>query len=374
INVKFDDGGGGLLHKACLTQNIPAALFLTSAGIDPSIVDDREILGRTADQLCFTPQIQAALSDKYRQGSPRNKRRASLRRLTEVDVYSLPAVLVQKTRVNNIKKNVATTFDEEQMMTLAANPKRTDELLIMLQTLLVDVNAMHDDQGDHLIHIAVRHGLCQLPLLSILQRLFNADVNLVNQHGMAPLHIAAEEGDPLLVDSLVCVLGADPNVAHKDSGWTPLHYACHSDNENVISILIKRGADFNREDRQGARPDDVASLCGHQEAKELIQMHRKAHFQMLSEKTAQNCLSKDDLVRSDLFLTDEKGRTLIMIAAENNAVDSLRILLQDPQSPVDAQHEKVFGRNRSATMLKARYTDKIHCSDTDRQNVKQMGL
>ncbi|ELT94449.1 hypothetical protein CAPTEDRAFT_194891 [Capitella teleta] len=33
-------------------------------------------------------------------------------------------------------------------------------------------------------------------------------------------------------------------------------------------------------------------------------------------------------------------------------------------------YRQLFGRNRSATMLKARYTDKIHSSDTDRQNVK----
>jgi hypothetical protein len=40
LNMKFDDGGGGgLLHKACLAQNAPAALFLTSVGIAPTLKD-----------------------------------------------------------------------------------------------------------------------------------------------------------------------------------------------------------------------------------------------------------------------------------------------------------------------------------------------
>ncbi|ELU18891.1 hypothetical protein CAPTEDRAFT_210369 [Capitella teleta] len=37
-------------------------------------------------------------------------------------------------------------------------------------------------------------------------------------------------------------------------------------------------------------------------------------------------------------------------------------------------YRQLFGRNQSATLLKAPYTDKIHGSDTDRQNAKQMCL
>lgn len=37
--MRFDNGGGGMLHKSCIAQNIPAVLYLTSAGIDPAIQD-----------------------------------------------------------------------------------------------------------------------------------------------------------------------------------------------------------------------------------------------------------------------------------------------------------------------------------------------
>ena len=40
-------------------------------------------------------------------------------------------------------------------------------------------------------------------------------------------------------------------------------------------------------------------------------------------------------------MTDDEGRTLIMVAAQHNATQALKALLADSRAPVDAQHEKV---------------------------------
>jgi hypothetical protein len=55
----------------------------------------------------------------------------------------------------------------------------------------------------------------------------------------------------------------------------------------------------------------------------------------------QDALKGADYKRSDLFSTEDKGHTLLMLAAQKNANRSLRQLLSDPLAPIDAQHEKV---------------------------------
>jgi hypothetical protein len=56
------------------------------------------------------------------------------------------------------KKTVAKAFDEERLFVLACNTHYTDELLLMLHSFVVDVNAMRDDRGDRLVHVLARQG------------------------------------------------------------------------------------------------------------------------------------------------------------------------------------------------------------------------
>lgn len=84
--------------------------------------------------MCLSPQIKSALPDKYRPGSPKGKTRSlAMRRLTEVDSYSLPAVLAQKMGRPVLKKSLATEHDKLLIFDMAVSPKDTDELLIKLQ-------------------------------------------------------------------------------------------------------------------------------------------------------------------------------------------------------------------------------------------------
>lgn len=47
------------------------------------------------------------------------------------------------------------------------------------------------------------------------------------------------------------------------------------------SVLLKRGADFNIEDENGARPDDVAMRCGAHDCRDAIEKKRQELLQRL---------------------------------------------------------------------------------------------
>ena len=53
-------------------------------------------------------------------------------------------------------------------------------------------------------------------------------------NGMTPLAIAADRGDVLMVETLVALAGADPNLANSQTGLTPLHYAARNDDLLMI--------------------------------------------------------------------------------------------------------------------------------------------
>ncbi|GFR24743.1 hypothetical protein TNCT_330431 [Trichonephila clavata] len=86
------------------------------------------------------------------------------------------------------------------------------------------------------------------------------DVNVKNDKGNTPLHLAVEEGNLEAVKHLI-EKGADLNVPDKH-GWTPLYYAVYSGNINVVRFLIDQGADYNITDNEGT-PVYYAFQYGH---------------------------------------------------------------------------------------------------------------
>lgn len=75
------------------------------------------------------------------------------------------------------------------------------------------------------------------------------DINLANNNGTTLLAIAAKQYDCELVTR---ILNLDANVHYADiAGYTPLLRAALSGNEDVISILISRGANPNAQSKTG---------------------------------------------------------------------------------------------------------------------------
>ena len=138
--------------------------------------------------------------------------------------------------------------------------------------------------------------------LSLLRR--GADVNVIDESGMSPLHRASQSGDTDTVrmllehDAAVDILnsfgdtsfmlasltgeigvlrllhqwGADVNFHNKD-GLSPIEVATRAGHLNVVRLLIETGAQVNTQDKKDWSPLHSASIDGSVEIAELLLQH-----------------------------------------------------------------------------------------------------
>ena len=133
-------------------------------------------------------------------------------------------------------------------------------------TLLIKHGAdvdLQDSDGYKALHFAVYGSDISSEILSCLIGI-GADVNARTNNGVTPLMIAAEEGHINAVTSLV-KCGANVDLQDKD-GQTALHHAMQSPQASiceVLSCLIKNGADVNAHTFHNETPLMLASRDGH---------------------------------------------------------------------------------------------------------------
>ncbi|HSW76082.1 MAG TPA: ankyrin repeat domain-containing protein [Candidatus Saccharimonadales bacterium] len=95
-------------------------------------------------------------------------------------------------------------------------------------------------------------------VIEVIQCLVNAgiDINIRNNKGMTPLHIASLFGNIEIVKYLISV-GADINARDYKYNATPLHMAARMANVTVAQYLISVGADVNAQNNEGRTPYDL---------------------------------------------------------------------------------------------------------------------
>ena len=77
--------------------------------------------------------------------------------------------------------------------------------------------------------------------------------------------------DCVQVSALLLLKGADPDVALKGSGETPLFLACQHGKSECVALLLMAGADAKRARRDGYTPAEAASMSGHPACCALIE-------------------------------------------------------------------------------------------------------
>lgn len=117
--------------------------------------------------------------------------------------------------------------EEEERRLAAEQKKRVEELL---ETLMKDC----PDDKNELQEIKTN----------------GCNINTSNSTGSTMLHYAVFHANDLEIVSALIKAGADVNIKNK-GGFTPLHYAKSS---SIANALIKAGADVNAKDKDGASP------------------------------------------------------------------------------------------------------------------------
>jgi len=111
--------------------------------------------------------------------------------------------------------------------------------------------------SSHLIFKAIDDN--NLIELEKLLRLKNINVNVTNDSGETPLHIASKKGDLEIVKFLV-EKGADVNAKdHDDEEATALHIASFYGMADIVKFLVSKGADVNATNSSGQTARMIAN-------------------------------------------------------------------------------------------------------------------
>ena len=87
-----------------------------------------------------------------------------------------------------------------------------------------------------------------------------------------PLTSAARSGDVGSIRTLV-KRGADPNATDGVNDWTPLQHAIHKHQIATMTALLDAGADPNRTDRRGVTPLMMAAGYGYTDMVSVLLKH-----------------------------------------------------------------------------------------------------
>ena len=114
------------------------------------------------------------------------------------------------------------------------------------------------------LHLAVLFHRAKL-LKKLLES--GADVEAQRENGMNGLLDAARSGQFDLVE-LLLNHNASIQTRSPSNGWSPLHYALR--HEEVVELLVAKGADVNAEDRGGSTSLTIAVQRGLEEVADFL--------------------------------------------------------------------------------------------------------
>lgn len=105
------------------------------------------------------------------------------------------------------------------------------------------------------------HPLCTCEICELKSQNGRPTIDTQNQHGIAPLHIAAMHGLTTMLN-LVIALEANLNVVDENN-WTALHYAAARGHQNTLLLLLHAGININAVTNDQSTALHLGSVNGH---------------------------------------------------------------------------------------------------------------
>lgn len=174
----------------------------------------------------------------------------------------------------------------------------------------------------------------------------SADLNLKDDKGNAPLHLAIKRDGLEPIFDAMLEKGADVNtggLAGKTKNQTPLYVAVLKQREDLVQKLLEKGADPNIKDSEGALPlsESVLATINPNIIKMLLDKGAKINAQEENGATALIYAATNKRATSeertqtiqmlldrgaDKTLKDEKGKTAAVWAKETGNKDVVELL------------------------------------------------
>lgn len=170
-----------------------------------------------------------------------------------------------------------------------------------------------------------------------------ADVNAAGNDGKRPLHQAVADMEE--VARALAEAGADINAQDND-GNTPLMYACMKAKEETVLWLLKAGADYKIQNNEGRTAADIAVKRGYSRALELMGADTLLQACKNNQKQSVQVILKRGGI--DVNERDEECNTPLIYACQNNALEIVKLLLDNGADPNAGNQENLAPLHFSA--------------------------
>lgn len=132
--------------------------------------------------------------------------------------------------------------------------------------------------------IANRSDADTVKIIEYLIKIVGINPNQKDRRGETPLHLAAGYDDKPEIVEVLIKNGADVNI-RDDSGYTPLHTACYSNNKGSVSILLNNGAEVNIFNNEGVTPLYNVATKGYLDVFNMLIQHGAINYEILKKNT-----------------------------------------------------------------------------------------
>jgi len=215
---------------------------------------------------------------------------------------------------------------------IEAAEKGDVEQLELLISRGANVN-VKDQKGMTPLHLAAKEGHEDIAEILISK---GANINAIYGEWGVPLHLAAREGHAEVAELLIDK-GTDVN-AHGPYGHTSLQYATNHGHVNVIELLISKGADIEARDNWDTTPLIAAARWNHPELVKLL-LDRGANIEarttsgettLMAAAGANNPEAVKLLLDrgADIEARSSRGYTPLIAAARANSLEAAKLLLK----------------------------------------------
>ncbi|MCJ7454498.1 MAG: ankyrin repeat domain-containing protein, partial [Wolbachia endosymbiont of Homalodisca vitripennis] len=200
-----------------------------------------------------------------------------------------------------------------------------------------------------------------------------ANVNLRNEDGMSPLHIAAQY-DYLGIVKYLAERGADLNLRNED-GLSSLHFAVQNGHLDIVKYLVERGASVNLQDKDGMSPLYYATENGHLDVTfylttqvATMNLKYKDSFAIYNQNIKIQSLASDLKVpshkRQHKTSSESKKRRLENMSVISEEGSSNIQLLQGNISDISMQYEDLDHRMQGDICTEEKVNSQLENSDS----------